>query len=99
MLNQNEKKSFLRPIDIKRQLKVPYETVVSWLTVGHPRAGILPSIDLAHPGKRHSFRILKEDLQAFLFKLTTSTREKTKTKPLSKKIDRGVASDNGLFHY
>ena len=66
--------ALLKPIQIKRAARVPYLTVISWLTVGHPQAGILPSIDLAPSGKRHSYRVRLEDWQAFLAKLQTAPR-------------------------
>ncbi len=47
---------FLKPMDIKRLARVPYTTVIRWLTVGHPRAGILPSIDLAEAIRRANRR-------------------------------------------
>lgn len=91
------KNNYLRPVDIKRALNVSYENVVSWLTVGHPRAGILPSVDLAQPGKRHSFRILATDLDSFLHKLSTTTREPIKTQPLPPG-GRGKGG-KGMFRY
>lgn len=72
---------FLKPMDIKRQARVPYETVLQWLTVGHPRAGILQSVDLATTRKRHSFRIRTEDWASFLAKLQTLPREKQRCSP------------------
>lgn len=72
----------LKPMDIKRMARVPYATVVGWLMIGHPRAGILPSIDLAEPGKRHSFRIRCEDWQAFLSRLKTVPRERQQARML-----------------
>jgi len=72
----------LKPMDIKRIARVPYATVIAWLTVGHPRAGILPSVDLAQTRKRHSFRIRWPDWEAFLAKLQTLPRERQQAKPL-----------------
>src|SRR5262249_14631771 len=73
----------LKPMDIKRLAQVPYQTVLGWLTTGHLRAGILPSIDLAAPSKRHSYRIRMEDWKAFLARLQTVPRERQqKVKPL-----------------
>ena len=46
---------FLRPADIKRQARVPYRTVIAWLERGHPRAEILPSINLTTTGKRKGY--------------------------------------------
>ena len=71
----------LKPMDIKREARVPYETVIHWLTVGHPRAGILPSVDLSATRKRHSYRIQHEDWEAFLAKLQTLPREKQQASP------------------
>lgn len=72
---------FLKPMDIKRQARVPYETVIHWLTVGHPRAGVLPSVDLAPNRKRHSFRIRPEDWASFLARLQTAPRERRRPSP------------------
>ena len=46
-------------------------TILRWLTLGHPRAGVLASIDLAEDGKRHSYRIRVEDWEAFQQRLRT----------------------------
>ena len=64
----------LKPIDIKRAARVPYQTVIHWVEVGHPRAGRLPSIDLAEAGKRHSYRIAPADWEAFQRKLTSTAK-------------------------
>src|SRR4051812_4062404 len=74
--------ALLKPMEIKRLARVPYSTVIRWLTVGHPRAGILPSIDLAEKGKRHSYRIRREDWTTFLVRLQTPLREQQQPKPL-----------------
>jgi hypothetical protein len=88
----------LKPMDIKRLARVPYSTVIAWLEVGHPRAGILPSIDLAETGKRHSYRIRIEDWESFLAKLQTAPRERQRAKPLPRpatpKDDK-----KGMFRY
>lgn len=75
-------KEMLKPMDLKKLARVPYTTVIDWLTIGHPRAGVLPSIDLAGAGKRHSFRIRSEDWEAFLNKLQTVPKERQQAKPL-----------------
>jgi hypothetical protein len=72
---------FLKPMDLKQMARVPYTTVITWLTVGHPRAGILPSIDLGGTGKRHSYRVRREDWEAFLARLQTASRERQRTSP------------------
>jgi hypothetical protein len=69
-------------MDIKRLARVPYATVIGWLTVGHPRAGVLPSIDLGTTGKRHSYRIRRADWEAFLTRLQTTPRERQRPSPL-----------------
>jgi hypothetical protein len=71
----------LKPMDIKRLARVPYATVIGWLTSGHPRAGLLPSIDLAESGKRHSYRIRREDWEAFLARLQTVPRARQRANP------------------
>lgn len=88
----------LKPMDIKRMARVPYDTVISWLTTGHPRAGILPSIDLAVPGKRHSFRVRWEDWQAFLGRLTTVPQERQQPKPLPRP-EAAESKGKGMFRY
>src|SRR5438270_13760282 len=75
---------FLKPMEIKKLARVPYATVLGWLTVGHPRAGVLPSIDLAQTGKRHSYRIRRDDWEAFLARLQTAPREQQGAKPLQR---------------
>ena len=85
-------------MDIKRLIRVPYATVIKWLTTGHPRAGVLPSIDLAETGKRHSFRVRMEDWEVFLRKLQTAPRERQLPKPLPRPSTiRGKQS--GMFRY
>lgn len=71
----------LKPMDIKRQARVPYETVIQWLIVGHPRAGLLPSVDLSGTRKRHSYRIRPEDWEAFMARLQTLPRERQRSSP------------------
>jgi hypothetical protein len=88
----------LKPMDIKRMARVPYTTVVGWLTIGHPRAGILPSIDLAEPGKRHSFRIRWEDWQTFLTRLKTVPRERQQARPLPRP-EATQTNRKGMFRY
>ena len=88
----------LKPMDIKRLARVPYATVIAWLTVGHPRAGLLPSIDLAETGKRHSYRIRREDWEAFLARLQTVPRGRQRATPLPRP---STARDvkKGMFRY
>ena len=85
-------------MDIKRMARVPYDTVLTWLTIGHPRAGILASIDLAEPGKRHSFRIRWQDWQAFLTRLKTVPRERQQARPLSRP-EAIETPGKGMFRY
>ena len=90
---------WLKPIDIKRMARVPYATVVGWLTVGHPRAGILPSIDLAAgTGRRHSYRVRPEDWEAFLARLQTVPQERQRPKPLPRP-STATGNTKGLFRY
>ncbi len=92
--------AFLKPMDIKRMARVPYATVVEWLTVGHPRAGVLPSIDLAETGKRHSYRIRPEDWQAFLTRLQTVPRVRLPASPLPRSAaDQDQGNSKGMFRY
>src|SRR5262245_52465977 len=90
--------AFLKPVDIKRMARVPYATVIGWLTVGHPRAGLLPSIDLATTGKRHSYRVRREDWEAFLARLQTVPRVRQRARPQPRPA---AAQDgkNGMFRY
>lgn len=90
--------TLFKPMDLKKLARVPYSTVIGWLTTGHPRAGILPSIDLAAPGKRHSFRIRRTDWEAFLARLQTVPKERQQTRPLQRP---STLKDNkpGLFRY
>jgi hypothetical protein len=86
----------LKPMDIKKLARVPYSTVIGWLTTGHPRAGILASVDLAATGKRHSYRIKWEDWEAFLTRLQTAPKERQRSKPLPRS---SLVENNGMFHY
>jgi hypothetical protein len=95
---QGELTELLKPIDIKRSARVPYSTVIKWLTVGHPRAGVLPSIDLAETGKRHSYRIRLADWLEFQAKLTTQPRERRQAEPPPRPRRRG-SSKKGIFRY
>src|SRR5262245_16423599 len=90
--------AFFKPADIKRMARVPYATVIGWLTVGHPRAGILPSIDLATTGKRHSYRVRREDWEAFLARLQTAPRERQRARPLPRPPTTPNGT-GGLFRY
>jgi hypothetical protein len=85
-------------MDLKRMARVPYATVIGWLTVGHPRAGLLRSVDLAEICKRHSFRIRPEDWEAFLTRLQTGPLERQRAKPLPRPA---TVNDKkkGMFRY
>jgi hypothetical protein len=85
-------------MDIKRMARVPYATVVGWLTIGHPRVGILPGIDLAEPGKRHSYRIRQEDWETFLSRLQTVPRERQQARPLPRP-EATETNAKGMFRY
>src|SRR5262245_1139989 len=89
--------ALLKPMDVKRLARVPYPTVIGWLTVGHPRAGVLPSIDLARPGRRHSYRIRPADWEAFLARLPTVPRERLQAAPPPR--PRSVPSGKKKFRY
>jgi hypothetical protein len=93
----NEDAVLFKPMEIKRLARVPYATVIGWLTVGHPRAGILPSVDLGGTGKRHSYRIRKEDWEAFLTRLQTTPRERQQASPLPR--PQSVPSRKKRFRY
>jgi hypothetical protein len=84
-------------MDIKRLARVPYSTVITWLTVGHPKAGVLPSIDLAATGKRHTYRIKREDWEAFLARLQTVPKERQRARPLPR--PPGAKDKKGMFRY
>lgn len=88
----------MKPMDIKKLARVPYATVVGWITTGHPRAGVLPSVDLAASGKRHSYRIRREDWEAFLARLQTVPRERQRAEPLPRP---STVKDGkrGIFRY
>jgi hypothetical protein len=91
-------KPLLKPTDIKRLARVPYDTVIGWLTVGHPRAGLLPSIDLATTGKRHSYRVRPEEWEAFQARLQTLPKERQRSKPVSRP-STARSGQRGMFHY
>src|SRR5438105_7125061 len=86
----------LRPIDIKRQARVPYRTVLGWLEAGHSRAGILPSVNLAATGKRKSYRVRPEDWEAFLLRLRPEPRNPQPAPPPPRP---GPAKCRGPFRY
>jgi hypothetical protein len=90
--------ALLKPMDLKRLARVPYETVIRWLTTGHPRAGVLPSIDLAETGKRHSYRVRRGDWESFLARLQTVPRERQRARPLPPPEATGT-NGKGMFHY
>jgi hypothetical protein len=85
-------------MDIKRLARVPYSTVIQWLQVGHPRAGLLPSIDFAENGKRHSYRIRPQDWNDFLSRLQSVPRERQRTQPLPHPSS-SKATPKGMFRY
>lgn len=89
---------YLKPIDVKRAARVPYSAVIRWLTVGHPRAGILPSIDFAETAKRHSYRIRLEDWHDFQKKLMTKPRERRSADPPPRPRQR-KSGRTGMFRY
>src|SRR5687768_10183386 len=88
----------LKPMDIRKLARVPYSTVIGWLTVGHPRAGILPSVDLAAAGKRHSYRIKVADWEAFLAKLQTTPKQRQRARPLPRS-PAARDKQKGMFRY
>jgi hypothetical protein len=91
----NQTPALLKPMDVKRMARVPYATVIQWLTVGHARAGLLRSMDLAENGKRHSYRIRREDWDAFLARLQAAPREQHRPKPRSRPATAGATK--GMF--
>jgi len=84
-------------MQIKRQARVPYESVIQWLTVGHPLAGILPSFDLSPTAKRHSYRIRERDWLAFLVRLRTPPRERQRSEPPPRPSPH--SRNRGMFQY
>jgi hypothetical protein len=90
---------FLKPIDIKRRVRVPYATVIQWIEIGHPRAGILPSIDVADPGKRHSYRIRPEDWAAFEARLTTPPKPRQQHATPPPRPRNHAKKKPGMFRY
>ena len=98
MANENQPDRWLKPVDIKRIAGVPYKTVVAWLTSGHSRAGVLPSVDLANDGKRHSYRVRPDDWQQFQERLRTrqsSAPDRSPTAVIRKRQKTGP----GNFRY
>jgi hypothetical protein len=87
----------MRPIDIKRQARVPYRTVIGWLTVGHPRAGLLPSVNLGG-GRRNSYRVRVEDWEQFLVRLQTESRSRQPASP-EPRPQPAAGRRAGLFRY
>src|SRR5262249_41528927 len=96
--NHSSGEELLKPVELKRLARVPYGVVVGWLTVGHPRAGVLPSIDLAAQGKRHSFRVRRADWEAFLARLRTVPREQQQARP-QPRPETARNSKKGMFRY
>jgi hypothetical protein len=84
-------------MELKRLARVPYQSVIRWIEVGHPRAGILPSIDLAETGKRHSYRVRLEDWLAFAAKLTTEPRTRRPATPPARPTQ--TPGSTGTFRY
>jgi len=98
MANEDRVNLWLKPTDIKRLARVPYKTVLCWLTRGHSRAGVLPSIDLAESGKRHSYRVRPDDWQQFQERLRTrqsSAPDRSPTAVIRKRQKTGP----GNFRY
>jgi hypothetical protein len=93
----NTGRPLLRPIGIKRQAQVPYRTVIAWLESGHPRAGALPSVNLAASGKRRSYRIRPEDWESFLARLATEPRSRRTSLPTPR--PPSGSGGKGLFRY
>ena len=78
--------------------RVPYRTVIAWLERGHPRAEILPSINLTTTGKRKGYRIRPEDWEAFLLRLSTEQRARPPgAAPMPRPTSR--SREQGLFRY
>ena len=88
----------LKPAEIKRIARVAYRTVLRWIEVGHPRAGVLASLDLADRGHRHSYRIRYEDWKSFQKKLLTQPKNQpVAAAPIARaKVEKGQSS---LFRY
>ena len=87
-----------KPIDIKRIARVPYRTVINWIEVGHWHAGILPSIDLADKGRRHSYRIRPQDWELFQSKLQTAPRTHRRPAP-APRPQLAKTRSSSLFRY
>ena len=100
MANENHQQPFLKPMDIRRQARVPYETVTLWIEVGHPRAGKLVAVDFSERGKRRSYRIKPEDWEAFQEKLKgpAQTRQQPSSPP-PRPPPRPVGKSEGRFDY
>ena len=90
---------FLRPIDIKRQARVPYRTVIGWIEVGHPRAGYLPSVNLAPTGKRRSYRVRAADWAAFLLRLETEPQVRQQAEPAPRPRTARATAGRSVFRY
>jgi hypothetical protein len=88
----------LKPMGIKRLARVPYATVLRWLTSGHPRAGLLPSVDLAEAGRRHSLRVRRADWEAFLARLQTLPRARRQAQP-PPRPPSARPGKKGMFRY
>src|SRR5262249_32819145 len=90
--------ALLKPMDINRLAPAPHVTVIGRLAVGHPRAGVLPRIDLAETGKRHSYRIRRADWEAFLARLQTVPRERERARP-QPRPSTAQGKEKGMFRY
>jgi hypothetical protein len=96
MATPEERPAYLKPIEIRRQARVPYEAVIGWIEVGHPRAGKLPAVDFSERGKRRSYRIRPEDWEVFQEKLKgpAQTRQQPSSTP-----PRPRDKSKGRFNY
>jgi hypothetical protein len=96
MADEQHQQPFLKPMDIRHQGRFPYETVIRWIEVGHPRVGKLRAIDFSEPGKRRSYRIKPEDWEDFQQKLSCpeQTRQEHSSPP-----PRPHGNSKGGFDY
>jgi hypothetical protein len=96
---QHHDEPVLKPMDIKRQARVPYRTVIDWIEHGHPRAGLLPSINLAPAAGRRSYRIRPADWEAFLVRLQTLPAEPRPSAPEQPPRTKQPRPGTGVFRY
>jgi hypothetical protein len=100
MADEQHQQPYLKPMDIRRQARVPYETVIWWIEVGHPRAGKLDAIDFSTRGKRRSYRIKPEDWEAFQEKLRSPAQTRQQhSRPPPRPPPRPVGKSKGGFDY